>query len=90
MLITWGFVGGISVFLVFNVMFKSDGNKTRSGIDKASKISMKEFILAILEDNPNNERTIGFSDKDIVEIYETSKEIQALTEEKKTSLSYII
>ena len=56
-------------------MCKSNGSKTRSGIEKVSKISMKEFMIAILEDNPNNQRTNGFSDLDIVEIYETSKEI---------------
>ena len=33
-------------------------------------------MIAILEDNPKSERTIGFSDQDIVEIYETSEEIQ--------------
>ena len=75
MLITWGFIGIISVLLVFNIMCKSNGSKTRSGIEKVSKISMKEFMIAILEDNPNNQRTNGFSDLDIVEIYETSKEI---------------
>ena len=53
---------------------------------------MKEFMIAILEDNPKNERTVGFSDQDIVEIYETSEEIQALTEQlqKKTTFSDII
>ena len=53
---------------------------------------MKEFMIAILEDNPKSERTIGFSDQDIVEIYETSEEIQALTEQlqKKTTFSDII
>ena len=53
---------------------------------------MKEFMIAILEDNPKSERTIGFSDADIVEIYETSEEIQALTEQlqKKTTFSDII
>ena len=49
-------------------------------------------MIAILEDNPKSERTIGFSDQDIVEIYETSEEIQALTEQlqKKTTFSDII
>jgi len=31
---------------------------------------MKEFMIAILEDNPKSERIIGFSDVDMIEIYE--------------------
>ena len=49
-------------------------------------------MIAILEDNPKSERTVGFSDTDIVEIYETSEEVQALIEQlqKKTTFADII
>ena len=42
---------------------------------------MKEFMIAILEDNPKSERTIGFSDADIIEIFQQSMEIIALEEQ---------
>lgn len=35
-----------------------------------SKTNMKEFMIAILEDNPKSERTIGYSDSDIIEIFQ--------------------
>ena len=41
---------------------------------------MKEFMLAILEDNPSNERTNGLSDSDILEVYASSVEIMGLEE----------
>ena len=55
--------------------------KTGAGILDESRVSMKEFMLAILEDNPKSERTIGFSDVDMIEIYEQSMEVIALNEE---------
>jgi len=42
---------------------------------------MKEFMMAILEDNPKSERIIGFSDVDMIEIYEQSMEVIALNDE---------
>lgn len=42
---------------------------------------MKEFMIAILEDNPKSERIIGFSDVDMIEIYEQSVEMIQLNEE---------
>lgn len=44
---------------------------------------MKEFMIAILEDNPKSERIIGFSDSDIIEIYEQSVEVILLNEQMK-------
>lgn len=44
---------------------------------------MKEFMIAILEDNPKSERIIGFSDTDIIEIYEQSVEVILLNEQMK-------
>ena len=41
---------------------------------------MKEFMMAILEDNPNDERTKGLNDTDIMEIYQSSVEIMSLDE----------
>ena len=41
---------------------------------------MKEFMLAILEDNPSNERTNGLSDSDIMEVYGSSVEILSFEE----------
>ena len=56
-------------------------NKTKSGLEPDSKINMKEFMIAILEDNPKSERTIGFSDADFIEIFQQSMEIIALEEQ---------
>ena len=47
---------------------------------------MKDFLLAILEDNPKNERVVGLTDADIIEIYEQSLEVIAFQEE--VSLQY--
>ena len=41
---------------------------------------MKEFMMAILEDNPNDERVKGLNDTDIMEIYQSSVEIMSLDE----------
>jgi len=46
-----------------------------SGIELDSKANMKEFVIAILEDNSRAERTIGLSDADIIEVCEQSIEI---------------
>lgn len=58
-----------------------------SGIELDSKVNMKEFLIAILEDNSKNERTIGLSDADIIEVLEQSVEIMALTEEVSLKFS---
>lgn len=31
---------------------------------------MKDFLVAILDDNPKNERVVGLTEADIIEIYE--------------------
>ncbi len=53
---------------------------------------MKEFIMAILEDNSKAQRTVGLSDMDIVEVYEQSIEIMAFEEslEKKATFADIL
>ena len=43
---------------------------TSSGTEKVSKVSMKEFIVAILEDNDKSQRTVGLSDEDNMEVME--------------------
>lgn len=52
---------------------------------------MKEYLLAILEDNPDNQRQMGLQDADIIEIYEQSVEVISFNEElsKKTSFSQV-
>ena len=53
---------------------------------------MRDFMVAILEDNPKSERTIGYSDVDMLEIYEQSMEVIALNEElnKKTTFNQVV
>ena len=46
-----------------------------------SKTNMKEFILAILKDNEHQERIMGFTDQDIIDIYEQSVEIICFNDE---------
>ena len=48
--------------------------------------------MAILEDNPKGERTIGYSDVDMIEIYEQSMEVIALNEElnKKATFNQVV
>lgn len=57
-----------------------------------SKVSMREFLIATLEDNSKSERTIGLSDADIIEIMEQSVEFIALIEEmnKRATVTDII
>jgi len=52
-----------------------------SGISLDSKTSMKEFLFATLEDNPRNERMVGLTEGDLVEVYEQSVEVIAFQEE---------
>ena len=57
MLVTWGFIASIGLALFFKVYCAAkDANKTDSGIELDSKTNMKEFMIAILEDNPKGER----------------------------------
>ena len=71
MLYTWGFVSSIALFLGLKVWWGSDsGSVHANGINVDSKASMQQFMVAILEDNPKSERIIGFSDVDMIEIYE--------------------
>ena len=53
---------------------------------------MRDFMVAILEDNPKGERTIGYSDVDMIEIYEQSMEVIALNDElnKKATFNQIV
>ena len=71
---------------------KGDDGKTKAGIEKDSKLSMKEMIMAILEDNSKSERSIGLSDADIVEVLEQSVEIMMLNEQmgKKGSFADVV
>ena len=77
-------------FLVIAFVFAGLGLKvwrdkvateTNNGILLDSKSNMKEFIIAILKDNENNERMNGFTDEDIIEIYENSIEIMSFNDE---------
>lgn len=56
------------VINVFRVNKKK--NFTESGIANASKLNMKDYILAVLTDNDKDQRQQGFQDQDIAEIYE--------------------
>lgn len=53
---------------------------------------MKEFILAILEDNNKSQRSVGLSDMDMVEVFEQSLEIMQLNDnlEKKATFADIL
>ena len=68
----------ILVALGLKVWVFNNENINESGISIDSKTSMREFMLATLEDNPKNERTVGFSDVDVVEIWQTSVEVSQL------------
>ena len=65
---------------------------TSSGTEKVSKVSMKEFMVAILEDNDKSQRTVGLSDEDIMEVMEQSAEMVQLNESlgKKASFKDIV
>jgi len=65
----------ILVALGAKVWVFNNENINESGISIDSKTSMRDFMLATLEDNPKNERTSGFSDVDVVEIWQTSVEV---------------
>ena len=43
---------------------------TAACVDKISETNMREFMLAILEENDKGQRSVGYSDNDIMEIYE--------------------
>ena len=62
--------------------------ETSNGIMIDSKSNMKEFMLAILQDNSHQERMIGFTDADIIEIYEQSVEIMGLNEELAKKITF--
>ena len=53
----------------------SNDNINESGISVDSKQSMREFLLAVLVDNPNGERENGLTDTDIMELYEQAIEV---------------
>lgn len=69
-LITWCFVMVIAALLGMRVWMYKDSTKNQSGIEFDSKLNMREFLMAILEDNAKGERTVGLSDVDIIELYE--------------------
>lgn len=48
---------------------------------------MREFMVAVLEDNNKSQRTVGFSDADIIEVLEQSVEIMTLVESVSKSHS---
>ena len=70
----------------------SNANKNESGISYDSKTSMREFLSAVLEDNPKNERIVGLTDNDIVELFEQTVEVIQFQEElnKKTTFVEVI
>ena len=53
---------------------------------------MKEFLQAVLEDNPKNERAKGLTDGDIVETWEQSLEVGTFEDEmnKKTTFNEVV
>ena len=60
-----------------------------SGISNVSKDSMKEFLVAVLEDNPKNERAVGLTDNDIVETYESTVEVIRFSEELNKKSTFV-
>jgi len=75
MVVTWGFIAAISAVLGITVWAKKSVSLTTAGIEKVSETNMKEYMIAILEENDKAQRTVGFSDTDVMEIFEQSSEI---------------
>ena len=67
----------VLTILGLRVWLTNNANKNESGISYDSKVNMKEFLIAVLVDNPKNERTKGLTDNDIIELYEQSTEVAA-------------
>lgn len=64
------FAALILAVMALRLWTMSNANKNESGICYDSKTSMREFLSAVLEDNPKNERIVGLTDNDIVELFE--------------------
>lgn len=54
-----------------------------NGIKISSKNSMHHFMMAVLADNDNSQRDKGFTDTDIIEIFEQTEEVMTLNETQK-------
>lgn len=56
-----------------------------NGIKISSKSSMEHFMMAVLADNDNSQRDKGFTETDIIEIFEQTEEVMTLNETQKKS-----
>jgi len=50
------------------------GKKLFNGIATESRANMRDFFFAVLQDNDKEQRFKGFSDQDLIEVYEQSTE----------------
>ena len=80
-------IGGL---LALKVWRDKTATETNNGIMIDSKANMKEFMLAILKDNEHQERVMGFTDMDIIEIFEQSIEIMMFNDEVSSSHTNIL
>lgn len=71
----------VFIALALKLWTARNENQNESAISIESKNDMANFMTAILIDNPKNERVIGLTETDIIEIYEQSIEVIAFQEE---------
>jgi hypothetical protein len=57
---------------MFSVSMK--GKKLFNGIATESRENMKQYFFAVLQDNDKEQRLKGFTDQDLIEVYEQSTE----------------
>ena len=91
-LVVFFFASLILSVMALRIWVLSNEDKNESGIAIDSKSSMKEYLQAVLEDNPRNQRIVGLTDTDIIELYQCSVEVIQFEEElnKKTSFVEIV
>ena len=91
-LFTMMVIGFFGFFLAIQVWARKSSTETTNGIFIDSKANMKEYMIAVLTTNENDVRMKGFSDNDLIEIYDMSVEIMRLNEEfgKQITASEVI
>lgn len=77
------FVGIVFMILALLTWRRGKSMFLENGIKISSKDSMHHFMMAVLTDNDNSQRDKGFTDTDIIEIFEQTEEVMTLNETQK-------
>jgi len=76
MILTSSFMLIVAIVLFTILKIRSSSYNLPNGISVISKMNMKDYFMACLEENDQQQRTKGFQESELIALYEMSENAQ--------------